>query len=97
MLNVEYQGNWLADLIGYMRASGQQVVESTREADDQWSEHLRAVAAPTLFWKSENWYIGANVEGKPRQMMLYLGGFGAYRDYTRDVAANGYKGFLFSK
>jgi cyclohexanone monooxygenase len=96
VLNVEYQGNWLAELIGHMRAAGTQVVESTREADDGWSEHLRAVAAPTLFWKSENWYIGANVEGKPRAMMLYLGGFGAYKEFTRNVASDGYKGLCFS-
>lgn len=97
VLNVEYQGEWLAGLVGHMRNAGTQVVESTPEADDGWSDHLRAVAAPTLFWKSDNWYIGANVAGKPRAMMLYLGGFVAYKEFTRDVANDGYRGLHFSR
>ena len=96
VLNVEYQGNWLGDLICHMKKTGRQVVESTPEADDLWSNHLREVAAPTLFWQSDNWYIGANIAGKPRAMMLYLGGFGAYREFTRNVADNEYKGLCFS-
>jgi len=97
VLNVEYQGKWLGNLIQEMKKKNQNVVESTRTADDEWSNHLRDVAAPTLFWKSDNWYIGANVEGKPRAMMLYLGGFGAYKDITKRVAANNYEGFAFAQ
>jgi cyclohexanone monooxygenase len=96
VLNVEYQGNWFAGMLEHMRAHGHTTVETTREAVDRWTDHMREVAAPTLFWQSENWYIGANVEGKPRAMMLYLGGFGAYRQHCNDVAAKGYEGYRFS-
>jgi cyclohexanone monooxygenase len=37
--------------------------------------------------------MGANVPGKPRVFMLFLGGFGAYLDICNEVAAAGYKGF----
>jgi hypothetical protein len=29
-------------------------------------------------------------------MMLYLGGFGAYRNHCNAVAANGYEGYRFA-
>lgn len=97
ILNVEYQGNWFADMLTMMERDGYSTVESTSDADDEWTRHMAEVAAPTLFWQSENWFIGANVPGKPRVMMLYLGGFSAYKQYTADVAASGYKGLAFSK
>jgi cyclohexanone monooxygenase len=37
--------------------------------------------------------MGANVPGKPRQFMLFIGGFAAYLDICNAVAAAGYKGF----
>lgn len=96
ILNVEYQGNWFADMLDMMDAKGLTTVESTREADDAWTKHMADVAAPSLFWQSNNWFVGANVPGKPRVLMIYLGGFGAYRDHTRRVAGDGYPGFVFS-
>ena len=40
-----------------------------------------------------SWYIGANIPGKPRVFMPYVGGVGAYRRKCDEVAANGYEGF----
>ena len=93
---VEYQGAWIGDLLESMRKKGFTRVESEREADDKWVAHMREVAAPTLFWNSNNWFIGANVPGKARVMLLYLGGFKAYRDHTTVIARNGFEGFHFS-
>jgi hypothetical protein len=41
--------------------------------------------------------MGANVPGKPRVFMLFIGGFGAYNDICAEVAAAGYKGFELLK
>ena len=92
---VEYQGEWLANLIQRMRAKGLTSVESEPEADEKWVTHMREVAAPTLFWNSNNWYIGANVPGKARVMLLYLGGFGNYKMKTTEMAERNYEGFRF--
>ena len=35
--------------------------------------------------------MGANVAGKPRVFMPYVGGFGMYREHLRGVAADGYR------
>lgn len=95
ILNVEYQGEWFARLLSMMKKKGLTTVESTIEADDAWTKHMAEVAAPSLFWQSNNWFVGANVPGKPRVLMIYLGGFGAYRDHTQKLEREGYPGFVF--
>ena len=94
---IEYQGEWLAKLLTTMKKDGVDVIESDPAADERWVTHMREVAAPTLFWNSNNWYIGANVPGKPRVMLLYLGGFGAYREHTTNIAERHYEGFILSR
>ena len=78
-----------------MDEQGYTVVDSTTEADEAWANHMAEVAAPTLFWQSDNWFIGANIPGKPRVMMLYLGGFPAYKEATGAIVNDGYRTFAF--
>ena len=54
-------------------------------------------AEATLFTKANSWYMGANVPGKPRVFMLFIGGFAAYLDICNEVADAGYKGFSLLK
>ena len=42
-------------------------------------------------------YMGANIPGKPRVFMPYVGGVGAYRQICDDVAAQGYEGFTLAR
>ena len=95
IINVEFQGEWFARLIEWMDEQGYTVVDSTTEADEAWANHMAEVAAPTLFWQSDNWFIGANIPGKPRVMMLYLGGFPAYKEATGAIVNDGYRTFAF--
>jgi cyclohexanone monooxygenase len=60
-------------------------------------EHCRDLAAQTLFPLANSWYMGANIPGKPRVFMPYLGGFGAYGRICADVAEEGFRGFEFSR
>ena len=96
VLNVEYQGEWFAQLIKHMNENGYRSVNSSVEGDDYWVNHMADVAKPTLFWESNNWYIGANVPGKSRVMLLYLGGFPAYKEHTNEQAALKYPSFEFA-
>ena len=50
----------------------------------------------TLYPAAASWYMGANIKGKPRVFMPYIGGVGAYRKKCDQVAADGYKDFLLS-
>ncbi len=40
--------------------------------------------------------MGANVPGKPRVFMPYIGGVGSYRTRCAEIASNGYEGFVLT-
>ena len=58
--------------------------------------HVNEVADSTLYPVANSWYVGANIPGKPRVFMPYVGGVGVYRRKCDEVAANGYQGFILS-
>jgi cation diffusion facilitator CzcD-associated flavoprotein CzcO len=90
---IEQHVDWIADTIGHMRARELALIEASEGAQEEWTEHLRALARPTLRYTCTSWYLGANVPGKPRVFMPYIGGFPRYAQQCREVAANGYRGF----
>ena len=51
------------------------------------------LANATLVTKTDSWYMGSNVDGKPRRLLSYIGGVGTYRQKCEDVASQGYAGF----
>ncbi|MEJ8856309.1 NAD(P)/FAD-dependent oxidoreductase [Variovorax robiniae] len=90
---LQQQVDWITGCIAYARAHGKHVVEATKEFQDEWVAHHDETAAPTLVVKTDSWYMGSNVEGKPRRLLSYIGGVGNYRSRCDDLAANGYPGF----
>jgi cation diffusion facilitator CzcD-associated flavoprotein CzcO len=90
---LQQQVEWIDDCIRYMRDKSLRVVEPTWEAEDGWVAHHDEIANATLIAKTNSWYLGSNVEGKPRRVLSYCGGVGAYRQKCDEVAANGYQGF----
>jgi cyclohexanone monooxygenase len=97
VLHAEANVNWISDVISYLDRHGYAAVEATAQAVTDWMAECAKRAEATLFVKANSWYMGANVPGKPRGFMLYIGGFGAYVDICRDVAGAGYKGFQLIK
>jgi cyclohexanone monooxygenase len=93
VVSIEQHAEWIAECIGNLRARGANVIEATREAEDKWVAHVNEVADTTLFPKANSWYIGANIPGKPRVFMPYVGGVGTYRQICDEVAKKGYEGF----
>ena len=51
---------------------GLAAMEATKPAEDAWVDHVNEVAHTTLF--PQAWYMGANIPGKPRIFMPYIGG-----------------------
>ena len=90
---IEQHVEWIADCIAHARAHARPRIEATRTAEAEWIAHHDEEAGRTLFPACNSWYVGANVEGKPRQVMPYTAGFSAYVEKCDAVAANGYKGF----
>jgi cation diffusion facilitator CzcD-associated flavoprotein CzcO len=93
---IEQHVEWIADCIGWMRDKAIAVVEASAEAEDAWVAHNREVAGNTLRSTCSSWYVGANVPGKPRVFMPYIGGFPVYVEKCRDVASKHYEGFVLS-
>ena len=95
-LAIEQHVEWIGACITYLRQHGLTCVEATEEAEAAWVDQVRRVAEATLFPLANSWYVGANIPGKSRVFMPYVGGFVHYRRHCEDVAANGYEGFALS-
>ena len=93
VVSIEQHVDWIADAIARLRADGVRIIEADQAAEDAWVEHVNLVANSTLLPRANSWYTGANVPGKPRIFMPYLGGVGAYRKRCDDIAAKDYDGF----
>jgi cyclohexanone monooxygenase len=93
VVSIEQHVDWIADCIAALRDRDVGRIEATPEAQEAWMEHVAEVGASTLFPRAASWYVGANVPGKPRVFMPYVGGVGPYRDRCAQVAADGYAGF----
>jgi|SRR5579871_2057327 len=94
--SIEQHANFIADCISYAGARQVSTVEASAEAQEEWVAHVNAVAAPTLFPTANSWYVGANIPGKPRIFMPYIGGFPVYVQKCNEVAAKGYEGFMLT-
>ena len=84
---------WVADVLGCLRAHGHDTIEATPGAADEWTAHVQEVADATLYPTTDSWYMGANIPGKPRVFLPYIGGLGVYRRRCEQIAADGYPGF----
>jgi len=93
LVSIEQHVDWLADCLGHAQSRQCNLVEPTQQAEDDWVAHVNEVAHKTLYPSAASWYMGANVPGKPRVFMPYIGGVGRYRQHCDDVAAKGYEGF----
>lgn len=93
LISIEQHIEWITDQIKWLRDNGYTRAEATAAAQEEWTQHVYDVAAPTLFMKGNSWYVGANVPGKPRVFSLYLGGVGTYREHCEHVAKSNYTGF----
>jgi cation diffusion facilitator CzcD-associated flavoprotein CzcO len=93
---IEQHVDWVADCIAYLRERGLASIDATMEAEDAWVDHVNDVASRTLFPVANSWYMGANVPGKPRVFMPYIGGLPLYTETCENVAANDYRGFTLT-
>jgi cyclohexanone monooxygenase len=92
VVSIEQHVEWISDLIAYLGEHGYVAAEATADAEEEWVRHVAEVGSLTLFPRANSWYMGANVPGKPRVFLPYIGGVGAFRQKCDEVAANGYEG-----
>jgi cation diffusion facilitator CzcD-associated flavoprotein CzcO/acetyl esterase/lipase len=92
-VSIEQHVDWISDCLDYMRAHSFDTIEPTQTAEDGWNQHCDDCASITLYPLANSWYMGANVPGKPRVFLPYIGGVDNYRAACDDVVAGDYLGF----
>jgi len=94
-VSIEQHVEWITDCIDQMRRTGKTTIEATPQAQNQWVAHVNEIVNMTLMTSANSWYMSANIAGKPRAFLPYLGpeGVGGYRKKCDEVAAKDYEGF----
>ena len=90
---IEQHVEWIAGCLIHLRRRGFREIEAAHDAEDVWVAHTAEVAGATLRLTCNSWYLGSNIDGKPRVFMPYVGGFPAYVQKCEEVVAKGYDGF----
>ena len=94
---IEQHVDWMVDCITHMRDVGAQTIEAEIEHEDAWISHVNEVAEMSLRSTCSSWYVGANVPGRPRVFMPYIGGFPIYVNKCNEVMSKGYEGFRLDR
>ena len=95
--SIEQHIDWIAGAIGHLHAHQLDRIEPTPKAETGWVAHVNQVADSTLYPLANSWYVGANIPGKPRVFMPYVGGFDRYKKHCEAIAAQGYDGFTLTR
>jgi acetyl esterase/lipase len=93
VVSIEQHVDWVVDTMIFMREQGFTTIEPTPTAEAGWNQHVNDCADITLFTQADSWYMGANVPGKPRVFLPYVGGVDTYRATCDRVVDQGYLGF----
>jgi cyclohexanone monooxygenase len=97
-VSIEQHVEWITECIGHMRRNKLATIEATAQAQEAWVAHVAEVVNMTLMPGTNSWYMGANIDGKPRRFLPYLApeGVGGYRRKCAEIAEKGYEGFVFA-
>jgi cyclohexanone monooxygenase len=92
-VSIEQHVEWIQECLRFLEKCGAVTIEATPEAERAWTDHVNKVAATTLYPRAASWYMGANIEGKPRTFLPYVGGVANYRKICEEIASSNYRGF----
>jgi cation diffusion facilitator CzcD-associated flavoprotein CzcO len=97
VVSIEQHVDWIADCLAYLERRGLDRIEASPGAEQTWGDHVSELADATLYPQAASWYVGANIPGKPRVFMPYVGGCGPYRRECQEVVERGYEGFVLGR
>jgi cation diffusion facilitator CzcD-associated flavoprotein CzcO len=92
----EPQGEYLAELLNYLRSHKIKRIEAEKEAEQNWRVLVNELSKRGLRHYTPSWYNGANIPGKPVEALNYAGGLPTYLKTIAEVRDQGYKGFKLS-
>ena len=91
---IEQHVDWMADCMAHLRDIGAATIEPVQAHEDEWVAHVNEVSKVSLRSTCSSWYVGANIPGRPRVFMPYIGGFPVYVQRCNEVMTNGFEGFV---
>ncbi|CAF3976127.1 unnamed protein product [Adineta steineri] len=95
--HIEQHIKWITKRLQYLRMHHIKMREPTLKAENTCVNHVNDVVETTLFRTSKSIYNGANIPGKPRVFIPYVGGFDIYMEKCEKIAINNYEGFHLMK
>ena len=97
IFSIEQHVEWITDCLAHMLENGLDRIDSDPEAEAEWTRGVHDIANASIIGKTDSWWTGSNIEGKPKGVTFYLGGTNIYREICEEIAANNYKGFVMHK
>ena len=86
---------WITDCIRHMRDKGFRRIAPKPQVEDAWMAYINKVAAGSIFTQAKSaWFMGTNIPGKPRAVLLNPLPAPAYRAKCAEAAAKGYADFV---
>ncbi|KAK9378727.1 FAD/NAD(P)-binding domain-protein [Kockiozyma suomiensis] len=92
----EVQSDFIVSIIRSMRERGLRSIDADPKAEAEYAKNINESAAESLFPLAKSWYMGANIPGKPIEMLNYIKGIPAYRGLLDESEQNGWKGFMLT-
>ncbi|KXX58917.1 NAD(P)/FAD-dependent oxidoreductase [Rhodococcus opacus] len=93
LVSIEQQVDWLSEFVASIESAAGDEVEVAAPAEELWTKHVADTVNSTLIARDDTQYVGANVPGKPRVYLAYIGGVNVYRIICESVAEDRYPGF----
>ncbi|MGJ3509558.1 flavin-containing monooxygenase [Enemella sp. A6] len=90
---IEQHVDWTVATMSRMRADGHTLIEADPGHEHWWFDQVEEEFNKTLYPRANSWYSGANVPGKKRQAMMYMGGLHRYRELCNEVLDDDLRGF----
>src|ERR1044072_5871905 len=78
--------------MAHIRGIGPDTTTLCEQYQDEWVEHVNEVSKISLRSTCTTWYVGANIPGRPRVFMPYIGGFPVYVQKCNEVMTKGFEG-----
>lgn len=94
----EYCVGWVSDLLTEMHERSANVVETTSDAVEGFTQLTEDVTDATVVRQgtARAWYLGTNIPGKASATVMWLGGVGSFRETCDAEVSGGYKNLVFS-
>ncbi|KAJ4322156.1 hypothetical protein N0V84_004991 [Fusarium piperis] len=85
---IDAQVDIVVDLLRTLEERGVKSIEAKPEAERKWKQAIQDANDKTLLPLTDSWYMGANIPGKPREQLNYIGGIVQYEQECRAALAN---------